>query len=464
LRGIGSLELLLVESDSKDRKIIDRVTLISASVSLVASLIQIILNLDDISIWISTHLVKSYSGRIIILAISFSILIMGLAFLTRMHKRLGIFRSEKEKRFKSDLKWKAKCVIFWFTFLVIGYSYYYWMTDLSFRWSRFEDDEVGILLANFREIPLDDYIPQGSYSNLLAEKLPQYKTFCTSSAKVNFKDSPVFITSNSEAISYGKKINAKFVLYGEIHRSASIIRIIPSLISAGIYEWGVGRQIELDAEIFAECAEDWRLDATPIHIDKIAHILDQVLVMPIYYEMKQKHSSAIEMRQYLECALSKFPHLPIEFRIAILYELGYRYSLDSAYARAIDYWHKGIDLMTGRDSLLFINPMHLRAIFLANLTKTYASLQIQDSVDFYFSEAFNTDYNVILNDSALFKSLINHPYVDSVLNFLMIQWRQEPNIIIGNYINRIYNGIGRNPDIIFTRKFDSLYGSHDRIK
>ncbi len=401
---------------------------------------------------------KHYTEWIAILTICIYVFIISLSFIFKIHRRLGIFRNDPEKQIEIGRKWFIKSIVFWITPLLISACFFYWKTELSFRWNRFKDDEIGVLLVNFREIPLLEPVPKGNYSDFFMEKTILSKLNCSQSTKVTYKDGPAFITSKSEAISYGTKMHSKIVLFADVRRSASIVRIIPTFITTGDYVWGVGPHIQLNTEIFSRNIEDWTLSESPISTNSVIAAIDRVLVFPIYYDLKQKHLSPKELGQYLMCCQYKYSHLPIEFWIAIVYELGCQGNIESNNSRALGCWEGAYHFMANADSLSFIEPKFLKAQILANICKSFASMNIQDSVDYYFYYSFYTDFHVIMDDSALNRSLLNHSRIAAVEEFFRNKWYQSPIKQIGEYIKKISELYNLRPDTSFTRQFDSLYG------
>jgi hypothetical protein len=378
-------------------------------------------------------------------------------------RRLRLDRQANERLFKANrLKQIARLLLF-IVPILFGCLYFVYNHYWRYAWNRFGRDEVGVLIADFREVLLTDYVPQKKYSTYLKEKLPELEISCNKNIKVRFQNTSAFFTSGTEAKAYGEKVNAYVVIWGEVFKTEGIISIRPKLTTPGYYDWRIADTDFNPFTLLADYAEDWSITGAPLNLDTMLIFFNDFLVAPVVSKMKEIGVSKEEFVQYAKCCLLRENYLPEALRGMLAFEIGERSFRDSVYDTCI-IWMREAFAHLSRDQFIRSEINWIRAYCLRNIAVCYYALGVQDSCLEYTKRSAKTEPEFILREN-VFNYLFCNGEFPTLLEGLMVLWDETRDSIIGDHLLDLHKTTHTTLGIRFRNEYEMKYpGRYDRLR
>jgi len=276
----------------------------------------------EFAAWVTAHLGRTYTIWLISESCFIVLFFYFSYYIFKIPNRLGVSSRSVDKVFKIKSSYKFKAIAIYVIPLLIGVLYFYYNNSLWFKLNSFSQNEVGVLIAEFREASLKEYLPQKSYSNLLKEKIPQCELLCLKGAPIRFRSTRAFFTSIDEANNYGRKINARIVIWGNVAKTEGVIRIEPSVSYPFVVGWGVGNREFADIEMYETYIEDWQLSGAPPDVENLSCLVATFLVLPAFSILKSGTYTKSQFLGYCHCVLNKMGNLPSTLTGILAFELG----------------------------------------------------------------------------------------------------------------------------------------------
>ena len=414
-----------------------------------------------------TPLHESYNAWILIdsLLIFVGIILLGRSL--RIHRKFAFKRSHRAETFKSDaIAEGIKVSLNWVLLVVITLgapgAYYCYNTELRYTWRQFDDSQIGILIANFRQVPLDDLIPYRKYSTWLEEDLPKLVGECEAPVEFAFARTPAFVTSDDEARAIGKKNNATIIMWGEIFRGGTVVSIRPKMIVRFLVNIDFGNKFGWEFDLRSSESEDWKLDRSVMTLDTISILLQDMLVLPIFAKLSAKSESREELIRFFTCSLERYSFLPAAIQAVMSMRIGNHYYHANEYDSANSWYYNARRLTDSWDDN-FGAKAEFSAVLALNLAKSYANIEEPDSALHFVFQACAYDLLVVIKDSEIYQSFwhsLTHAPRRTKTDWLhdaLLYWERNPDSLIGNFIHRLCDQLREEPPKSFNQKYDSLY-------
>lgn len=423
---------------------------------------------DRIRVWLS-QLLKSYHNWLIIESTIITLATFLLFYIFRVY-RLRIFvRHASRDPFKHKITRRlqriGRALLLFFIMsvpILFGASWYIYNETLRYTMNRFGKDQIGVLIADFREVALNDYIPHPKYSAWLKEEMPNLIQRCETPIDVAFASTPAFFTSVDEAVNYGMKMNAKIIVWGEVQKNNALVTIKPKLKSVHRYVVRFGSKFEWSLGIVSDQFEEWSLDGSTMTLDTVKVRLQDVLVLPIFEKLQTGGFSNALLPQFSLCTYERFGYLPTHTRSILSMYLGNTHYRAAEYSSAISRFSDA-DSLAGLWDDTSGAKAELRALLSINIARSYDLLHRHDSSGHYVHQAWVYDPLVVLKDSAIYVSFwrgltaasssTKAKWRDDAIRY----WQRRPDSLIGNFIYRVSDHLKEEPRESFKQQYDSLY-------
>ncbi len=256
---------------------------------------------DKISIYISSY-IKSYTSWLILESAVLVIALYSLGSALNILSILKLLKQGPEKAFKLPKVKQALRFALFIIPLIVGIVYFKYNFTWRYTWNKFDNKTLGVLIADFREVILDEYLPQKKYSIYLKENLPQIKDSCKKEINIKYENTPAFFTSIDEAAKFGEKINARLVIWGEVYKSEGFIRIKPKLFTPGNLMIGTPYLFISNLVFKADYSETWNLTGSPLDLDTMTNYVNDILTIPSIFLYKDYPEYYKNYYGFIECA------------------------------------------------------------------------------------------------------------------------------------------------------------------
>lgn len=322
--------------------------------------------------------------------------------------------------------------------LLIGFCYFSYNYSWRYTFSKFGDSEIGVLIADFREVALEQWAGRGQFSTMLKEDLGNGTRTCSNRAPVSFKTTPAFFTNEGEARKYGAKIGATVVIWGEVDRTDKVITIRPHMTCPLELVYGT-KYLKIGVfNLIGNYSQRWRLDgSTALCVDLTVSELDHFLAWPVIAGIKSGRWN-IPLIAYVECCLRHKLEYPPFIKAALLFERALDYTLKKEYGDAVNDFREAFGALE-QDTLQTKEIKLYKALLALQLSKEFAKLNHQDSAMNYFSESLDIDSTVILTDTEFMQQLIDSSRTKMIYNLLVL-WRNGNDTLSGDWLAKILNG------------------------
>jgi hypothetical protein len=339
--------------------------------------------------------------------------------------------------------------------LIPGILYYAYNYNWRYTWNQFNQNQLGILIADFREVSLKNYIPQEKYSLFLAERLREIKLECQTKININIKTTPAYFSTAAEAQQFGNKIGADIIIWGEIDKSEGVLSIKPRFNYSGSIYWGLDSTMFGDLYYNVQYHEDWQLAGRPFDIDTIQLFLKDYLIFPTISKMEQFMVNEDEIINYIACKVENNKVIP-PFLNGFLHErIGMFYFDKKDYKNSINNLIKSSKLICS-DSNITHDKNRLLASNDYDLFKCYSRLSNLDSSYYYGTRAIKEDSSILRKIDLLGQMYCFGKY-DYIMNKLLELWGNNKDSLTGDLILNLSKSASKEPDTIFLQKYNLLF-------
>jgi len=338
---------------------------------------------------ISTNMNQDYKHFAIFISVLIGLALCSLMYSLSIFKLiLGRIRELKTPFRKTPIEVLLIIILYstLFSPVLIGSLNFIYKTEWKYSLNRFPDNCVGILIADFREVSLENYIPQKSFSLFLREHLSETHDSCSTPMAISIYRTDAFFTKADEAISFARKINAMVVIWGEITRSEEVLGIRTRMNYSSDLNWSVGntqmKPIYFPIDLFERRST---LTSLP-DIDTVFLQLKDYLVPPVIAKFNILNLSHDKLSDYLRCRLANGLSLPTEINGMITATLAQNYIEKGWYRPAISLWHETFKNLSMSKSISYGMNEALSSAF-HNISICYNKLGMRDSCVFYANKA-----------------------------------------------------------------------------
>ncbi len=422
--------------------------------------------LDVISAFISLHL-QSYTAWVLLHASLIGIacwLLIGLFDVSKKTRvKQGSGRHRKKKPQPNWLTWILPLLRGWKLVVpaLLGFYYFLYEFDFRYRWNRFEDNEIGILVADFRESLANIEFAQGKYSNMLKEGISGMRHPCEPKFELSTYNTAAFFTSRDEANKFAIKIGASIVIWGEVHSSDSGIRIRTRIDSPWELTTTINEREAIAFDTKTKADELW-VTGDPIPSEKeVVNLVNRDLVLFLEWKIRNSEGNSPRLLKFLECSYKAYTSgLTINGRVSTAMSIASTAYKIGQYDKSMEYYQAARgDLEQFPDS--FDNHSLLLESANESISNCWAmkdtSGLVFDSTKFYALKAIEVSPCSITELHLLTRLALwdkNYPYATSLLGRC---WEQSYDTISGDLIVDVYQTWKRPIDSSFYRVYDSLY-------
>lgn len=284
----------------------------SVIAGVVASFITLLmLNFFNLEFYLSSYTNFSYREWLAIKSLLILILVLIIYYFVWLKWfKIQVQKESREKElFKSSKKNQIKAIFYILPIILVPLFYFWYQNDIWFKLNKFGVNEIGILVADFREPPLSNF-PQGRLSLYVKEELPKTYVYCDGSKNVRYISSDVYFKSGSEVRDFGNKINAQLVIWGEVYKSDGALSVRPKLAPPNPLDMKIDEVKFSATQLIADYSEEWDLQKAIPDIDTLRMYVNTFLIFPNVIELNKRRADNQIFIEYLRCTLERENSLP----------------------------------------------------------------------------------------------------------------------------------------------------------
>jgi len=436
-------------------------------------ILTLILIFDRISIHLSKY-INSYFEWLVIESIIVIFILWTLGYIFKIPTRLKIKYPKKYYPIKMHPFKIVLYIILISLPFVSGVFWFNYNYTWRYTWNQFSDNEIGILIADYREVLLKDYIPQKKYSNYLKEILPELIMPCNEDFKISFKNTPAFVINRTEAVNLGKKVNAKAIIWGEVFKNDKSISIRQRIVTRQNFEIAIGDESLSLQQYINESHVVWSPEKSLAPLYSMPPYINDLLMFVAYSEMKTRNVNRQECRDYLLCCLQNSDNTMYYTRAFLLYDLAQKYQMDSIHDSAMIYFKESMNLLITEKQN--IETRRIMAIVMNYIAEQYILVNQLDSAMKYVKSSFSLNPLLIYEDTKhllrFYSVYISNKNYEEALEILVPLWQNHFDTISGDLIIDTYRGMRQDLNAQFRKEFETKFpgrientinGMHNRL-